>query len=600
MIITPGKSKTVNVYGTFSEKATGSIVLTKKGGQVVTLNSVRVRSTFAEFFIPESHLTASDLPATAQLKVGEQVYRIIALEVDPKAAAPAMDSEELDAEFAKDIDVNTVQADLLKLQRLEAKTALEFRRLGARAVRRAEVAKGTMIKENWNNLTDNGWIAAATAPTVAGNRLTAGGASKIVSIAPGERFLVRVEVTINSTAAARASYLAISNAAGALPATDNNGAYIGIGGTSNPTLAFFKGSAVTSSPTMGSTAVGTGTFLFTIAGDEEVINFSIQKRGTNPQAIYSSSIPRTAMPGGTGAINQIVVNTIATSTAEHSFGPLFFWKEIQPPFTEDRTIGGINLFGTGNPLALYRLNPSNNIRQAYKVPGDYDPRVPTPVVQFFHQANTGAATNPYTESRWADPVVKLETAGYALISSDNGISSFKDNVGNQLSLDDYTHAFQWFTERFNTECRFIVSASMGGYPMNSILNRRLVGGIHGVIGLSAGYDLTGIDGSDPALQTVAFNAYGASTTEQYNAAITNYNPKNYPAHTLRGVPFRLYYATNDTITVPAVHHEPLVAKLNALGASEVEVVNKGAVGHMGSVMYNGDEWIAFMNKHRVA
>lgn len=87
MIVEANKPKYVLVMGNYKVGEAPSIEFTNKNNVTQTLHTGRIRSTFAEFFVPETLLVSANLPAKAKFKVGNRIVKEETFELPSESVA---------------------------------------------------------------------------------------------------------------------------------------------------------------------------------------------------------------------------------------------------------------------------------------------------------------------------------------------------------------------------------------------------------------------------------------------------------------------------------------------------------------------------------
>lgn len=494
------------------------------------------------------------------------------------------------------------EPDEQRIQRLDANTASRVAWLNAD--HRARAASAAPFTEAWGNLAR--WRTAGTVAIV-GGRLVAGGASGLVgrdwALAPGQTGIARMEFYASATSG-QILLFGVSNVAlGSTPPTpDVNGVYIGVSGG---TASIHVGSNVGTTGNLASAgsppALPAGSYIATIAVDRENITLCIQG-ASDPKGFYACRIPRTNLPGGTGAVNCIGIGLNNSTTAAHTTaGPMaIITGDHQPPrFADLRTVGGKALWDYSKPTYYFRTNPAAlTNRWLVRLPGNYDPESPSPQVLYMHGAS-GNVFTPWSSTQYhplTDQI--LDPGNMILASSDGGPTGDYDGIARPSSSADYTALAEWVRANFATAGLHLHAISGGGYQMWNILAERRLGGIVSAQALCIASDMQST-ASDPTYQSLVFNAWGVSSLPQLAAAAVGRDPILHAARQYRAVPvFFSHYAT-DTVTPIPVHTTPMKAKIDAWGAAETEEVTIAGTGHYTGALYTA-AMLAFMQRHEGA
>jgi hypothetical protein len=287
-----------------------------------------------------------------------------------------------------------------------------------------------------------------------------------------------------------------------------------------------------------------------------------------------------------------------TTAGGMTWGPLVIHNDVTVPPASFRTVGGVTLFGSGKPLVIFRSDLSTSIGHMLWIPGNNDPRVPNPLVAFLHQADSGVAVSPLTETRMANVMAALASAGYILVSSDNGPGitggGTQDKFSNQASLDDYAAAITYARKNANTGPLFLIGPSQGSFVAQNLLSHRGVGGIAAVATISGGSDLLLSEQSDYGPRVRA--AYGAVDTADFQIKVIGYNPAGNQGSAFRGVPQRFYVGESDVVSPPSVTITPFADKIDDY-APEAAIVSVPGVGHLDPALYQGNDMVSFFKRY---
>ena len=376
------------------------------------------------------------------------------------------------------------------------------------------------------------------------------------------------------------------------------GDLVGIGqGSASTTAAVLRGANISSSELVLPRylpSLTAGDYLCTVAVDETYVSFSIQSIPAG-QNVWGARVAKSAFPG---AINTLFFSANDTTAGGLNWGPLVVYNELALPPAAFRSVGGTTLFGTGKPLVMYRADPTTGIGHIVSIPGQLDSRAPAPFVLFAHQADTGVASSPWTESRMTNVMSALESAGYIFAASDNGPDitggGTQDKFGNQSAQDDYAALATWVRQHFNTSSLVLLGPSEGGLTALNLLSKRALGGVTAAALISPATDMIAAE-ADSAYQSRLRAAYGASDSADFATKVVGYNPMGEPGWKFRGIPLKFYVGSSDTTAPPAVHIAPFQTKVLPY-AQEATVVTE-PVGHLDASLYQGSDLVTFFDTY---
>lgn len=461
-----------------------------------------------------------------------------------------------------------------------------------------------VITELWNN--KNAWNG--TSATTASNKVynvVGGGLGQAAAypvaagLAPGVgRQLHRTTLVSTGAASARNAFFGVNG-----DAVNGTGTkYIGLGIGTNGNVNIASGAGITlgevRSYGLNAGIVPAGTYLCTIAIDETSVSLSMQTLGSVTQTLALVVLPRTALNAtSSGAVNNVWLNTTGNSTTDLAFGPWIKVSDLVPPPLSQQTAAGTNLFGVNNPIIMGRID-ATGIRHVAAIPGNYDPRVPLPVVLFLHESG-GHAMKPWSQVAWANVLQALMAGGYGLLASDNGTSvtggGNDDKWGNQAGQDDYAAAVEWYRTKFASGDICLYGPSMGGIFVQNILAKRQIGGIAAVAAVSPSAELI-LSAGDVTYGPGIRSAYGATDVLDMVEKSRGYNHVLHPALLLRGVPQRFYSGGSDSIAPPLYGVAPLLSRLTGFVPEVTEIVVPG-VNHLDASLYQGSNVVTFFNTY---
>lgn len=480
-------------------------------------------------------------------------------------------------------DIKSFAVDNLTGQRLDRDTRTLVRDYNRTILSRLDAA--TTFLETWANTT--AWTGTGT---VTGGRMYS--SAGLTRAAPATtRWVARTTLHATGTSSKYAYFGAGSSSAAA--------DLVGIGqGSASTTAAILRGANISAANVIiprTLPALTAGDYICTVARDETYVSFTIQKT-TGGQDVWGARVPVSAFPGG--VVNTIFMSASDTTGGGLNWGPTVIYSELAVPPSSAWTVGGIALWGANKPLSFYRADPTTGFGHIISVPGNDDAATPSPVMMFLHQASTGVAVAPWSETRMANVTAAMEGAGYIIIASDNGPGVFgggtQDKFGNQVGQDDYVALADWTRQHFATGSLVLLGPSQGSFFIQNLLMNKKLGDIAAVATISGGSNLLVME-QDPAFQAALRSAYGVSDTPSFITAATPFSPMSQDGWRFRGVPQRFYVGTTDTTAVVAVQTTPFINKIAPYSVEE-SVVSL-AVGHLDDTLYQGSDLLAFYQKY---
>lgn len=480
-------------------------------------------------------------------------------------------------------DVKGFTTDVMAGARIDRDAQIAVRTFNKRTLSRLEAA--TLFTETWTNTT--AWVG--TGVVSAGRMYSSTGLTRAAPTSA--RWVART--TLHATgAASKFAYFGVGSSV-------NSVDLVGIGqGSASTTAAMLRGSNISAGNLTIPRAfpvLAAGDYLCTVAKDETHVSFTIQKTTGGPD-VWGARVPLSGFPGG--AINTIFFSANDTVGGGLNWGPLIVYSELAIPPSTSWTVGGVALWGVDKPLSFYRADPSTGFGHIISIPGDSDSTNPSPVMLFLHQASTGVAVSPWSETRMTNVTAAMESAGFIIAASDNGPATTgggtQDKFANQAGQNDYAALVDWIRQHFYTGSLVLLGPSQGSFFAQNLLMHKNVGDVAAVATISSGSDLIIME-QDLAYQAALRSAYGAVDTPSFIVAVTPFDPASQSGWRFRGVPQRFYVGTADTTAPPPVQVDPFVLKIAPYSVEE-SVVSL-AVGHLHDSLYQGSDLLTFYQKY---
>jgi len=458
-----------------------------------------------------------------------------------------------------------------------------------RAAMLAEYSAASEYTHDWSNLT--GWTV--TNVQVSSNRLygISSGANPSAcyypfAVAAGESARVTCEM-VRVTGVAKAMYVGFETVGGTILASLPNFCGVGINGSDDFEAyigANFTGGVPTGNTNLGSRS-GSGTYTVTVSADPDYVSLVVRMADSSDEGVLV--IPRSSLPGG-GAIAGITVwNTDTRDTSGSYIKGIGVRKSLTPFVT--KTVTGSVIEGTSAQV-IHRGTSGNYWR--VHLPKAMDGTFAHPICLFTHQASTGDRNSVWQESRALPVLEALDTAGYIVISADDG-----DRWGNQTSINNYLEAVQWVRDNFYAGPLVIWAPSMGGTPAWNIVLRREAH-VRAIAAICPVCDTEEMYRS-PFVSTLNA-AYGVSDLSGLQAALAasgGYNPidGNMVEFTDKGVKFWVGTGTSDSI-VPEALHAVIMQGLMSAYAAESTIVENGT-GHLDTLQYDATAIVALFDAY---
>jgi hypothetical protein len=515
----------------------------------------------------------------------------LADEATVRAAEDLALQTDIDAEILIRDAANTDQTTITRLDR----QSIEAARVGAgKAI--AEYGDSVEVTETW---ADQAGVNAAANGQVVANRWYAdnntapGGFTKAISVPATGRW--RLQTLMYHKAGGAASFyfgVDCGTSGHALAANDPDTIVIGISNANarNKVMgANLTGGGVTNeaATTLGSNPTVDRTYLVTIDADDIWLTLTMKAVGVIGD-LHSWRVRRSQLAAAGKTVNNIYVYlTDARGSAGSGLGPFILSTGTLQP-TRTKTLASQTIEG-----AEFRIRNTSQdaagVQWLYALPKAYDPRKPSPVVLWAHQSLTGAAVDPWEESRVQPVTQALLDAGFIVAAV-----STTDNYGNETETDLYLELYKHLRGNFNTGPLFWYGASMGALTMFNAISHRewptpaAAAAVGGAYDLRDVYDL-------PAYTAAVQAAYGiAGDGSDYDAKTAGYDPILRDGSDFRGVPVRLYTSADDTVQPPA--GSEAFADLVEPYAPEAAVVY-GSGAHLDASQYQAADVVSFFTRY---
>jgi pimeloyl-ACP methyl ester carboxylesterase len=593
MNITPGQPKSIIVYSPYPEDATGTIVLVKKGGTTITLNTVRVRDTFAEFTIPAEHLAITDLPAQATLKVNGQTQRV----VDLVSSVPAP---------IEPVDL-TVANNGYALHSLDTTGLLSRQRNNGKV--RAEYEDSTFNSTDWSALTG---VPAATNLQVSGNKLYSTATTTTPTqaialprnVALGEKFHFTTFFDIVSFPMTYGIFFGLSMTDRS--ATTISGSYadeVMVGFTASGQIRKQVGSNTGAASTVDSTVwtPTAGRYSVSWDGDEASISASI-RHTTDPSKTFTWTWKTTDFTNGKTIGRLVCFLSDNRALNGQSIGPVGITLGSQQTH-KTRTVAGMSVDNLA-PRDIRRYSTNGTDLWRISLPANYDPRKPAPLAVHFHPAQSSVATyeRPWVLAQERGLTTALNNAGYIVATSQDGYilnNANTDRYANDASLTEMAELINYVRTHFATAETVFYGVSMGLVTATNLLARRTVPNVNAMYFIDGGLELysivTSTDPAYSAYQGPIRNAYGiASDNSDAAAKLSGRDSASRPWYDFRGIPIRLVSGASDPVAPPAVH-QAFLDKLSPYVAEASHLTIAGA--HSDPAHYDASDLMTFLNRH---
>lgn len=448
--------------------------------------------------------------------------------------------------------------------------------------------------ESWNDLS--AW-ENHTNVQVSSNRLYSTGsgmptiAYKEVSVpAPG---VLKVVGSIYAHSGSGYAFIGVAAVPGSPPVpwgegedAGENPFYAGIGiGSSDRKVSVYLG-AEFSSPSVGLIQLGNASasavYHVTIYVSDDEVSLSLISGNNSEEWTYT--IPRGELPNS-GNITHIAVHNGSSSATGKYVNPIGYKKSLTP--LRIKSAGGVNIEGDTSQTVV---SDSSGDRWRISIPPSLNGETQAPVCIFMHQANTGSADSPWSESRALPVLQALLAAGYIVVSADDG----GDRWGNQDSVDNYNALTNWIMERALSAGVFIWGCSMGSMPMWNLVIQGSRTDVRALVGICPVCDLDEME-SDTDFTASVRSAYGAADHAEYLVNSSGYNPMDEAPAGFDGIAVKFYVATPGTDSfVPRADHADLFQPIIDPVTPESSVITAG-LGHLQPEQYDAPGIVSFFN-----
>jgi pimeloyl-ACP methyl ester carboxylesterase len=269
--------------------------------------------------------------------------------------------------------------------------------------------------------------------------------------------------------------------------------------------------------------------------------------------------------------------------------------------TRTKTVGAIAVEGAV-VRDVYKTGVATSDKWRYALPPGYDPRRPAPLAIYLHPAagSTIPEDRPWSHAGEKTLTAALSAAGYIVASAADGTvfgNAYSDRYANDASLANYADLYRYLRSHYSIGPVVLYGTSMGGQVGLNLLARRTIANIAAAYFIcpSVDWSLETISAAPDFKAAMKF-AYDATSDGQLVNALEGHNSMVRAGHEFRGVPVRMVGATGDTLTPPAVHISPFLAKVAPYAAEASELTVTGG-SHLSAETYVPADLMAFLGRH---
>lgn len=334
---------------------------------------------------------------------------------------------------------------------------------------------------------------------------------------------------------------------------------IGVDPSTNQVKFWNKGSVEALS---GSSALPAGDYEVSVSVGLTTVGFTLTNATRTVE--YRRTVLRLATVG-----NVMVWNTDTRLTAGSgvgSIGAKITHTTIKPRAGVEGVAPTSLLGASGSGVGLNT--------QRIVAPRDYDSRVPSPVVIYFHGLG-GNVDAPYTGSA-SNFEKACVNAGYIFAASDGYSDS---SFGMQAAIDEYVRVYRNVRDTHNIGRVFLMGESMGGLVSLNLLGQRAIPNVAGYVGI---YPLTSLEAAyatSSGWATQIRTNYGiAANGSDYDAKTAGYSPIKRPASDYQGVPMRFYASPGDAVVSKAANTDAFAARVAGVTPEATVVATTGDHG----------------------
>lgn len=348
--------------------------------------------------------------------------------------------------------------------------------------------------------------------------------------------------------------------------------------------------------TLGANPTADTTFSFVIEADPVWITFTIKAIGSIA-SFRTTRVKRSELLAGSKSINNLSCYLAdARGLSGTAFGPWVLqvgsMQRARSKTISNQVVDGVDFTVRWMDRAGVLLNPGAGVF-FYGLPASYDARVPAPVVLWCHQSVTGAAWDPWEETRVQPVTQALLSAGYIVAGCNN--PAIGDGYGNDASLDTYAELYAFLKETYNLGPLFLYGASMGGLDAANIIGRREFPTPAAAAIVGGAYDLGYIWDLGGTYQTAVEAAYSATDRADLLIKSVDYDPIRRDGALYRGVPWRFYTSAGDTLQ-PLAGQNAFAAIVEPYAPESEVVIASGA--HLDPSQYQANDLLAFYDRYR--
>lgn len=434
------------------------------------------------------------------------------------------------------------------------------------------------VIENFANLSS--W-SSGTATQVSGNRCygngqgAGSGMNRSFAIGAAETLRAVFNVNVVGSPGSGGCIVGVSSDSAGGSATSGGGAARGIYFSSAGISRWDNGTS-----TLLNATTSTKSWLVTVTADETYI--SVVARATDDSAEYVVDV---FARSGFTINNLFVFNSDSRGLSGNSVGLIGARKGIA---TIAPRAGVEGVAQTGQYVSL----PDGN-RCRIILPKNYDSRVPAPVAICWHGHGTEAKTWG-TNANYLAISNALAAAGFIVVSA--SYASSTTTWGADESLDAYYSAYEYVRDRYSIGAVVFVANSMGSIESLVELSKNRIPGVVAWVGTSPTFDLAN-NYANAAFTSAINTAYGITGTSPntYAQKTAGHDPALLPATAFRGLPMKVWHATDDTTVTKAANGDALIAAVADTSPDASIVATTG--GHSFTITSYLPDIVAFLKKY---
>lgn len=450
-------------------------------------------------------------------------------------------------------------------------------RSSARARAIFDDSRATQVLESWANLT--AW-SSQTTQTVSNGRLYGLNASKAPinrALGLGVNDTFRAVTVITTVAGNAGQVIGVNkDAIGAAPAVNLSTSRALIFQNTGQCRMIDNGTYTDLGAYPGS-----GSWIVTIDADPT----GLQITAASLDGLTEYRTTRWARVAG-DLNNLFAYNTDPRDLAGGYIGPIGATVGVRSSITPRANIEGI-----GRTVHNTVVN-SKKIKVT--LPPNYDARIPSPVMIYFH----GASGNEHQFADAASQKAVLTAAlaaGYIVVSACDNV--YASGFGADAAIECYVLAYQWARDNFNIGPVVFHVNSMGGIESLVTLAQRRIPGVVAWAGTSPTSNL-GTAYANATFTASIQGAYGiAGDGSDYAAKTAGHDPMLLDADVFRGLPMMFLHATDDAVIPKATNTDMFKARIAPFALEVIDVA--GITGGHSFVVTTAqaNAIIAFFNRY---